>query len=136
MAYTIPLLDTPIRPKNTRSKQITITDPAHPLYGRSFPLVSVSGSQHGSGHDGSGHAYVDDRGRAVLRIAIVATSLHPAPPAIPRSKLSLEAIRDLVHVASHEEGIQRPNSYASASVVKPTPSPSRRSHRHHREGEP
>ena len=131
MASTIPLLDTPIRPKNTRSKQITITDPAHPLYGRSFPLVSVSGSQHGSGH-----AYVDDRGRAVLRIAIVATSLHPAPPAIPRSKLSLEAIRDLVQVASREDGLKRPNSYASASVVKPTPSPSRRSHRHHREGEP
>ena len=28
MASTIPLLDTPIRPKNTRSKQITITDPS------------------------------------------------------------------------------------------------------------
>jgi hypothetical protein len=131
MAFTIPLLDTPVRPKNARSEEITITDPTHPLYGRSFPLISVSGLRHGNGH-----AHVDDRGRAVLRIAIVATSLHPAPPAIPRSKLSLEAIRDLVHVASHEEGIQRPNSYASASVVKPTPSPSRRSHRHHREGEP
>ena len=75
--------------------------------------MSVSGSQHGSGH-----AYVDDRGRAVLRIAIVATSLHPAPPAIPRSKLSLEAIRDLVHVASREDGIQRPNPQASASPCR------------------
>src|SRR5919112_4801578 len=112
-ASTIPLLDTPIRPKNTRSKQITITDPAHPLYGRSFPLVSVSGSQHGSGH-----AYVDDRGRAVLRIAIVATSLHPASPAIPRSKLSLDAIRDLVHVASREDRIQRSNPQASASPCR------------------
>jgi hypothetical protein len=113
MAFTTPLLDPPVRPKNTRSKQITITDPAHPLYGRSFPLVSVSGSQHGSGH-----AYVDDRGRAVLRIAIVATSLHPAPPAIPRSKLSLDAIRDLVHVAFREDGIQRSNQRTSASPCR------------------
>ena len=108
--FTIPLLDTPIRPKNARSKQITITDPAHPLYGRSFPLISVSGSRHGNGH-----AYVDDRGRAVLRIPIEATSLRPAPPACRRSKLSLEAIRDLVQVASREDGIRRPNPQAAAS---------------------
>src|SRR3954453_17831718 len=101
-AATIPLLDTPIRPQNARFEQITITDPAHPLYGRTFPLVSVSGSQHGTGH-----AYVDDHGRAVLRIPIRATSLHPAPLALPTSKLSLQAIRDLVRLASHEEGIGR-----------------------------
>src|SRR3954452_25623990 len=74
-AATIPLFDTPIRPQNARFEQITITDPAHPLYGRTFPLVSVSGSQHGTGH-----AYVDDHGRAVLRIPIKVTSLRPAVP--------------------------------------------------------
>src|SRR4051812_5831186 len=72
-AVTIPLLDTPIRQQNAWSEQIRITDPAHPLYGRSFPLESVSGSQHGTGH-----AYVDDHGRAVLRIPIRATSLRLA----------------------------------------------------------
>ena len=45
---------------------------------------------------GTGHAHVDDRGRAVLRIPIVATSLHPAPLSLPSSKLSLDSIRDLV----------------------------------------
>src|SRR3954470_6732473 len=82
-AATIPLLDTPIHPQNARFEQITITDPAHPLYGRSFPLISISGSQHGTGH-----AYVDDCGRAVMRIPIRATSLHPAPLDLPTSKLS------------------------------------------------
>src|SRR5918994_1557158 len=77
-APTIPLLDTPIRPQNAQFEQITITDPAHPLYGRSFPLMSISGSQHGTGH-----VYVDDRGRAVMRIPIRATSLHPAPLDLP-----------------------------------------------------
>jgi hypothetical protein len=108
-AHTIPLLDTPIRPGNARSEQITITDPTHPLYGRSFPLISVSGLQHGNGH-----AYIDDRGRAVLRIPIEATSLYPTPLALSFSKLSLEAIQDLVQVAFREDGIRRPNPQTAA----------------------
>src|SRR3954471_18952416 len=121
-AATIPLLDTPIRPQNARFEQITITDPAHPLYGRSFPLVSVSGSQHGTGH-----AYVDDHGRAMLRIPIRATSLRPAVPDLPTSKLSLEAIRKLVRLAaSHEKGIRRlipPNAASPGPQASPEPSP-------------
>jgi hypothetical protein len=53
---------------------------------------------------GTGHAHVDDRGRAVLRIPVVATNLHPVPLSLPSSKLSLDAIRDLVRFASLEEG--------------------------------
>ncbi len=63
---------------------------------------------------GTGHAHVDDRGRAVLRIPIVATSLHPAPLSLPLSKLSLDAIRDLVRFASREEGTGRLIPRASA----------------------
>src|SRR3954452_15697489 len=118
-AATIPLLDTPIRPQNARFEQITITDPAHPLYGRTFPLVSVSGSQHGTGH-----AYVDDHGRAVLRIPIKVTSLRLAVPDLPTSKLSLEAIRELVRLASHEEGIGRLISPDAASGPQAGPEPS------------
>ena len=43
-----------------------------------------------------------------MRIPIRATSLHPAALDLPTSKLSLQAIRDLVRLASHEEGIGRP----------------------------
>ena len=121
MVATIPLLDTPIRQQNAWSEQIRITDPAHPLYGRTFPLVSVSGSQHGTGH-----AYVDDHGRAVLRIPIKVTSLRPAVPDLPTSKLSLEAIRELVRLASHEEGIGRlipPDAASPGPQAGPGPSP-------------
>src|SRR4029450_13526628 len=117
---TIPLLDTPIRLANAQPELITITDPAHPLHGRSFPLISVSGLRYGTGH-----AHVDDRGRAVLRIPIVATSLHPTPLSLPSSKLSLDAIRDLVRLASPEEGISGGQSrrLPLLPVVRPTPSP-------------
>ena len=82
--------------------------------------MSVSGSHHGTGH-----AYVDDHGRAVLRIPIRATSLHPAVPDLPTSKLSLEAIRDLVRLASHEEGIGRlipPDAASPGPQAGPEPS--------------
>jgi len=83
--------------------------------------VSVSGSHHGTGH-----AYVDDHGRAVLRIPIRATSLRPAVPDLPTSKLSLEAIRELVRLASHEEGIGRlipPDAASPGPQASPEPSP-------------
>jgi hypothetical protein len=64
---------------------------------------------------GTGHAHVDDRGRAVLRTPIVATSLHPVPLSLPSSKLSLDGIRDLVRFASCEERTGRLIPRASAS---------------------
>jgi hypothetical protein len=87
---------------------------------------------------GTGHAHVDDRGRAVLRIPIVATSLHPAPLSLPSSKLSLDAIRDLVRFASREEGTGRLISRASASPCPQADAEpfSTITSRHHREGEP
>jgi hypothetical protein len=100
--------------------RITITDPAHPLYGRSFPLVSISNPRHGTVH-----ACVDDNGRAVLRIPITATSLQP-PPALPTSKLCLDAICDLVHLACREESIRQPVPQPAVSSCAPNdadPSP-------------
>jgi hypothetical protein len=105
---------------NDGSDRITVTDPAHPLYGRSFLLVSVSGPQHGPGH-----ACVDDGRRAVLRIPITATNLHP-PADRPTSKLSLDAIRDLVHLAGREESIRQPvpqPSVSSCALTDADPSP-------------
>jgi hypothetical protein len=127
MVFTIPLLDTPTRSRNARSEQITITDPRHPLYGRSFPLISVTGLRHGNGH-----AYIDDRGRAVLRIPIEVTGLCLTRLALPFSKLSLEAIQDLVQVAFREDGIRRldpqtaacPCPQADAEPSSTIPSPS------------
>jgi hypothetical protein len=85
---------------------------------------------------GTGHAHVDDRGRAVLRIPIVATSLHPTPLSLPSCKLTLDAIRDLVRFASCVEGTGRLIPRASACPQADAEPFSTITSRHHREGEP
>jgi len=60
----------------------------------------------------------------VLRIPIKVTSLRLAVPDLPTSKLSLEAIRELVRLASHEEGIGRLISPDAASGPQAGPEPS------------
>jgi hypothetical protein len=74
-------------------EKVTVTDPAHPLFRREFVLAAISGSAV------NGHAVVVWRGDVVLRLPIRATSLCPEPPRLPASKLSLQAIRDLVRLA-------------------------------------
>lgn len=75
-------------------ERVTVTDPAHPLFRREFALAAATGPA------ASGHALVVYRGDVLLRLPIRATSLVPASPRPPSSKLSLEAIRDLVRLAS------------------------------------
>jgi len=94
MASTSAHLDTPIRLTSARPEQITVTDPTHPLFGRCFALASMTGSAATGGH-----AFVVYRGDVLLKLPIEATSLSPAPPPVS-SKLSLGAIRDLIHLAS------------------------------------
>src|SRR5689334_5520309 len=98
MARTSTHLDTPIHLSSAQPEQITVTDPTHPLYGRNFPVVSMTSGRHGTAY-----AYVDDRNGTVLRVSIMATNLHPAPLDLPTSKLTLDAIRDLVRLASQTE---------------------------------
>jgi hypothetical protein len=111
---TIPLLDTPIQPTDWRPKQITVTDPGHPLYGRCFDLISVTGST-----TLRGHAHVAYAGTLVLRIPIVATSLHPAPQATLRTKLSLEAIRDLLRLTARDQPAGKPNCACPQPAARP-----------------
>jgi hypothetical protein len=70
-----------------------VTDPAHPLFRRAFILASIRGSVV------NGQAVVVYRGDVVLRLPIRATSLYPESPRPPASKLSFQAIRDLVRLA-------------------------------------
>ena len=49
------------------------------------------------------HVLVAYGGTVVLKIAIAATSLHPASLAMPQSKLSLDAIRDLLRLTAPDE---------------------------------
>ena len=94
MASTSAHLDTPIRLPDGRSEQITVTDPAHPLYGRCFSLASATATV-GSG----GQVLVVYRDGISLRIPARATSLHPVPPCLLVSKLSIDGIRGLLRLA-------------------------------------
>ena len=72
---------------------ITITDPGHPLYGRSFtPTSARSGA--------NGYVYVAHRSGTTLRLAVAATSLCPLRHDVVRTKLTLKAIHDLLRLAA------------------------------------
>jgi len=83
---------------NARPEQLTVTDPAHPLHGRAFVLVSLT-STPGPGSC----AQVAYRGDIMLKIPVEATSLRPAAPSMPASKLTLHAIQELVRLAAQGE---------------------------------
>jgi hypothetical protein len=114
---------------NARPEQITVTDPAHPLHGRAFVLVSLA-SAPGPGSC----AQVAYDGDIMLKIPIEATSLRPAAPSMPASKLTLHAIQELVRVAARGEPAApgKPDHASPRADVAP-----RRARRHRpRGGEP
>jgi hypothetical protein len=104
---------------NARPEQITVTDPAHPLYGRVFSLVSLP-SAPGPGSC----AQVAYHGDIVLKIPVEATSLRPAAPGMPTSKLALHAIRELVRVAARGEPADPGAPDRSGPRADPAPRPS------------
>lgn len=94
MAATSTHLDTPVRLPTERLEQVTVTDPAHPLYGRTFAVVAPA-----STIGASGQVTVAYRGDIQLKIPVMATSLEPTSPCLPSSKLSADSVRELVRVA-------------------------------------
>jgi hypothetical protein len=94
MAATSTQLDAPIREPDDRLGQITVTDPTHPLYGRSFDLVSS-----GASHRPSGYVLVRYHDDILLRVRAAATDLHSVRLSVPSSKLSLDSIRDLLRLS-------------------------------------
>jgi hypothetical protein len=67
------------------------------LFQREFILASIRGSAM------NGQAVVVYRGDIVLRLPIRATNLCPESPRLPASKLSFQAIRDLIRLAAPGE---------------------------------
>ena len=107
-----------------RPEPITVTDPAHPLFGRAFVLVSLA-SAPGPGSC----ALVAYHGDIMLKIPIEATSLRPAAPSMPASKLTLHAIQELVRLAARGE----PADPGAPDHTAPEPT-SRRARRHRPSG--
>lgn len=89
-----------------------MTDPAHPLFGRRFRIVSVATSPHARGH-----VFVAYRDRMQLMIPIPATSLRPVRPDVA-TKLTLEAIQELVALAGESEETC-PSSHATSGGASP-----------------
>jgi hypothetical protein len=85
-------------PETEVTEAITVTDPEHPLYGRRFSLLSAAT------HSGArGYVHVAHCDGTVLSLAVAATSLHPLPCDATRTKLTLEAIHDLLRLAAEGE---------------------------------
>src|SRR3954465_680203 len=121
---------------NARPEQVTVTDPAHPLHGRVFVLVSLA-SAPGPGSC----ALVAYRGDIVLKIPVEATSLRPAAPGTPASKLTLHATREPARLAARGQPPDpraRGEPPGPGAPAAPARAPSSRRARRHRPrgGEP
>ena len=79
-----------------------VTDPAHPLFGRTFQVLSVS-----RGTSDSSHVFVGYRDGIVLRIPRRATSLSALGQDTPYSKLCVAAVRELLSLVKEYESCPR-----------------------------
>ena len=68
-----------------------MTDPTHPLYGRRFPVVSIS---HPPQHPG--HVIVAYRDGLRLRIPVQATERNPDNATRSRTKFTRDALLELL----------------------------------------
>ena len=93
-------VDTPFQnPAERDLVEIEVTDPRHPLFGRRFAVVSVSRPHSTS----DGHALVAHQGRVLLKLPLGATSLVPRLSDGAPSKLSAEAVAELIALAEDNE---------------------------------
>src|SRR5215213_3093205 len=81
--------------------EVEVTDPAHPLHGRRFRLLSASRTVQTAGH-----AWVEYRPGALLMLPIPA-------------KLCLEALEDLVATAGESEGACPSSPATSGEPCRP-----------------
>ena len=97
-------LDAPCKnPSQEKLSEIKVTDPTHPLLGRSFPLLSTSTTL-----TGPGFAWVLYRDYMRLRIPLSATNLALSRPVL-QTKLAPVAIEDLIALARQCEVLCQSN---------------------------
>jgi hypothetical protein len=89
---------------------IEVTDPRHPLFGRRFTLVSGRRPSP----SGSDHVLVVLQAHILLRLPVAATSLALRPFDEVASKLTIEAVRELITLAE-SSGVKACSSEPSAS---------------------
>ena len=86
-------------PDENDPTEIEVVDPTHPLFGRRFPLISVSSPLHGPGN-----VLVSYREYMVLRLPVTSTTLAPSRPVIS-TKLTADAIQELMTIAEDCEAL-------------------------------
>lgn len=105
--YTIPLQN-PLQEKSSDiaknpfechedPAEVEITNPAHPLFGRRFPLISMSRPAQGFSH-----VFVVYREEMILRIPLDDTNLGETRPRVS-SMLTLHAIEAVITIAKECE---------------------------------
>ena len=113
---TIPQLNTLFNNPNERDRtEIEVNDPTHPLYGRRFPLISVSSPLRGPGS-----AFVSYREYMVLRLPVAATTLAPSRPVIS-TKLTLSAVKELLTIAEDCEALNAFSAQRGLEELTPRP---------------
>ena len=91
-----------------------MTDPTHPLFGRRFPVLSIT---HPLGRPG--HILVAYRHGTRLRIPVPATNLALSNAALPRTKLTRAALLDLLSLVKECEG-SCPDQRSASGADSPT----------------
>jgi len=112
-------LNTPFKnPIEEVVTEVEVTDRTHPLFGRRFPILSITTPRQGSG----GYVLVSYREGMTLRISLLATSLAPSQPA-GQTKLTLNALSDLISLAEQCEVLCTANPQKSGSDCLPSSKP-------------
>jgi hypothetical protein len=105
-------------PEEQDPTEIEVVDPTHPLFGRRFPIISVS-----SPLQGPGNVFVSYREHMVLRLPVTSTTLSPSRPATS-TKLTYSAVKELVAIAEDCEALNAHSSKRDLEEFVPrTPTP-------------
>ena len=94
---------------------VEVTDPTHPLYGRRFPVVSISHPPQRFGH-----VVVAYRDFMRLRLPVQATDLAPAHASSLRTKFTRAALSELLALVKECAG-PCPSDPAASGTDSPTP---------------
>jgi hypothetical protein len=111
---TIPQLTTLFNnPEEKDRTEIEVSDPTHPLFGRRFPLISVSAPLHGVGF-----AFVSYREHMVLRLPVASTTLASSRPVIS-TKLTLDEVSELMTIAEDCEALNALSAKRDVEALVP-----------------
>ena len=114
MSQTIPQLATPFENPVTQVTEIEVTDPTHPLFGRRFPMHSISAPERGGSY-----VLVLYRDTMTLRIPLSASNLAPLRSA-SFTKLTSDAVAQLITLAEQCEALCPPDPQTSGVNCRPS----------------